>query len=161
MSARYRRDPTPGSRPRWTVPDGPSTLGTRDSVPTRPNVIQRDPQPRRGWAERRVLGISLQMNMAPRSAVSPPGALVNVGMFAVTKCLENRILRASENPPSLGAAHGACAPEVALRLATSAGVARRRSSVGSLRVRQAEPGERDGRKDGAHRQEYGRRQHNA
>jgi hypothetical protein len=72
--------------------------------PPRSNVIQRDPQPRRGWAERRVLGISLQMNMAPRSAVSPPGALANVGMFAVTKCLENRILRASENPPSPGAA---------------------------------------------------------
>jgi len=49
-----------------------------------------------------VLGISLQMNMAPRSAVSPPGSLANVGMFAVTKRLENRILRVWESPPPYG-----------------------------------------------------------
>lgn len=46
-----------------------------------------------------MLGISLQMNVAPRSAVFPPGTLVNVGMFAATKCLENRILRLRRSPP--------------------------------------------------------------
>jgi hypothetical protein len=46
-----------------------------------------------------VLGISLQMNIAPRSAVIPPGTLVNVGMFAATKCRENRILRLVRSPP--------------------------------------------------------------
>ncbi len=132
MSARYPRDPTPGLRPRGRLPMGDSSWAPGIAWLPRPKVIQRDPQPRRGWAERRVLGISLQMNIAPRSAVSPLGALANVGMFAVTKCLENRILRTSENPPSPGAATQRLRSWVAPRLATCGG-----SSTAAVKCRKS------------------------
>ena len=113
----------------------------------------RDPAAtKRGQAERRVLGISLQMNIAPRSAVIPPGTLVNVGMFAATKCRENRILRLVTSPPPPNGGQwtaGRSGRGARRRKGCSRGYPAA-SSVRRLCVGESEPGEGDRRESPTH-----------